>query len=1279
MTRRRNIGKAVRPESLPQEADVLLRDRSLARRLQHPHKMPDPRRRDKGVARLQKSAAILAARASAEADINCPPDLPIAKRLDTIAATIRSNQVTIVCGGTGSGKSTQVPKVCLSLGYGMAGQIGHTQPRRVAARSVAARLASETGTEFGQLVGCQVRFGRDVAPHSRVKLMTDGILLEEIRNDRLLWNYDALIIDEVHERTCNIDFTLGYLAKILPERPALRLIFMSATVDYEAIQRLFSAAVVEVPGNSFPVEISYRPFDAESTATTEAVDSALTELDAGGDEDVLVFFPGEREIRDAERYLRGRGFDDTDFLPLYGRMEPAEQEIVFRSHERRRVILATNVAETSITIPGVRHVIDTGTARISAYNPRSKLQELPTAEISQASATQRAGRCGREAPGRCIRLYSEDNFLQRDPQTLPEIRRTSLAQTILRCEYLKLGHLSEFPLPDPPDDRQLRDGYNLLREIGAVDDNKRITGIGKQLARLPLDPRIGRFVIAANENGCLREALTIASALSVGELRLRPLEASDEADVQHQAFSDHRSDLQFYLNLKQFVDDELASLSRNQQRRQLQARFLSYRRIRDWQELEALLMRICRDLGFKPNEKEAKFRDIHVAFLHGFAGLVGRRRPDGEYTGARGKRFRIHPGSGLFSKPPKFLVATEVVETTARYARHVASIDSGWVTKAAPHLIKRTHSRPYWDGRRGRAFTFETQRLFGIELQSDQRVGLARIDPDGARRLLIERGLIDGELAREPAFVAANAQLRKSLRHLEVRMRRTIAPHDSDLFRHYDERLPTGVVTFKSLEQWLSAVPTADKSMRLEPSDFLPSEFGDPTAAAQAYPEAIEYAGMHFPVSYRFEPDTELDGIIVDVPRAALDRLGNDAFDSLVPGFLTDKVSAAVRSLPKATRKKVHPLANFVEATIGRLKDSAISLEQALREQYYEVADEMPPSDWLGALSTEAHHVAHIRVLDDAGKATGIYRSLAAAKSACSAAEPSAAVVPKIYRKWAFGDLAKQVSREVGTTVLRDYVGLCDMSDGVIVEHYATSTDADDNHLHGLARLIALNGNRAERRTRAVFSDNTLMMSAVLGLSSNDLQSLYKAAVASVLAKHHCDALPRDEMSFIDVCANTKLPAKVLHENLADAFAPLIEAAFHLYRHIGNQIAQRWPERAQGFRAHLMRLFDPAMIPFCEVDWLTAYPRYLNGLQRRVERFSLNPTKDEAKISTLVPLDAMWDRGVANSRIAASRRYDLRLAIEEAYLTQFAPELARRSAISLKQITRQLQELVIMN
>ena len=865
--------------------------------------------------------------------ITYPENLPVSARKDDIAAAIRDHQVVVIAGETGSGKTTQIPKICLELGRGVAGLIGHTQPRRLAARTVAERIAEELGQPLGESVGYKVRFTDHSSDNTLVKLMTDGILLAEIQQDRTLSRYDTIIIDEAHERSLNIDFLLGYLKNLLPRRPDLKLIITSATIDPERFARHFAdkdgkdAPIVEVSGRTYPVEVRYRPLllddpdadsaDAADRDQIQAISDAVDELGREGHGDILVFLSGEREIRDTADALKKRNLRTTEIVPLYARLSTAEQHKVFEPHAGRRVVLATNVAETSLTVPGIRYVIDPGTARISRYSNRTKVQRLPIEPVSQASANQRKGRCGRTSDGICIRLYSEDDFLSRPEFTEPEVLRTSLASVILQMSALGLGDVAAFPFLDPPDARNIRDGVNLLHELGALDPEeqdhrKRLTPVGRKLAQLPVDPKLGRMVLEADRNGALKEILIIAAALSIQDPRERPADKQQAAAEKHARFKEQGSDFLAWLKLWDYIKEKQKELSSNQFRKLCKAEFLHYLRIREWQDVHSQLKQIAKQLELTPNSTEAAPDQIHISLLSGLLSHIGLKDTESfEYVGARNAKFAISPGSVLFKKSPQWVMAAELVETTRLWGRVVATIKPEWAEPLAQHLVKRTYSEPHWEKSAGAVMAFEKVTLYGIPLVASRKVNYGRIDPEVSRDLFIRHALVEGDWQTHHKFFSENRKLLAEVEELENRARRRdILVDDETLFVFYDDRVPADVVSARHFDSWWKKTSREQPDLLSFEKSMLIND-GAGAVVEQDYPDSWRQGRMKFRLTYQFEPGADADGVTVHIPLAVLNQVSPDGFDWLIPGLREELLTALIKSMPKSLRVNFVPAPNF--------------------------------------------------------------------------------------------------------------------------------------------------------------------------------------------------------------------------------------------------------------------------------------------------------------------------------------------------------------------------------
>ena len=1028
-------------------------------------------------------------------EISYPDSLPVAQRRDEIAEAIRDHQVVIVAGETGSGKTTQLPKICLELGRGVAGMIGHTQPRRLAARTVADRIAEELGVDLGGAVGYAVRFTDQVGDATLVKLMTDGILLAELRRDRLLSAYDTIIVDEAHERSLNIDFILGYLRQLLPRRPDLKVIVTSATIDTGRFSEHFGdAPVIEVSGRSYPVEMRYRPLDPptvddrRSAAPRDqlaAITEAVHELRHEPDGDVLVFLSGEREIRDTADALRGLDLRDTEILPLYARLSPAEQHRVFAPHPGRRIVLATNVAETSLTVPGIRYVIDPGTARISRYSARLKVQRLPIEPVSQASANQRAGRCGRVADGICIRLYAQDDFDARPEFTDPEILRTNLASVILQMTAIGLGDIAAFPFLDPPDSRAIADGVRLLQELGALetgvaDERQRLTALGRDLARLPIDPRFGRMVLEADRNGCLREVLIIASALSIQDPRERPTEHAAAADQFHARFVDDTSDFLAYVNLWTYTREQQRQLSSGQFRRLCRREYLNFLRVREWQDVHSQLRRVVADLAMTQNSEPAAPDLVHRSLLAGLLSHIGQKNRDTrEYLGARQARFAIFPGSALAKRQPDWVMAAELVETARLWGRTTARIQPEWAEALAGHLVKRSYSEPHWSTSRGAAMVHEKVTLYGLPIVADRLVGYGTIDPEHARELFVRHALVEGDWKSHHRFTEQNRELLAELEELEHRFRRSDLVVDLDTLEGlYDERVPVDVVSGRHFDSWW-------KRARRDQPDLLSFTADDLLRGRvdeldeQDFPAEWHQGDLTFGLSYAFTPGTTDDGVAVHIPIALLNQVRPVGFDWQVPGLRAELVQELIRSLPKPLRRNLVPVPDTARAFLDAVEPMREPILDALERELPRIGGErINRADW--NLDQLPPHLRLIfLVVDDDDEVLGQGEDLTALRADLvgqvrgALADAGAGIEREGLTEWDFGDLPRFVEQQHGGLTVKGYPALVDAGESVAIRLLESDGDQYIAMWAGTRRLLRLTVPLSLKQVQAQLSNGT--------------------------------------------------------------------------------------------------------------------------------------------------------------------------------------------------------------
>jgi ATP-dependent helicase HrpA len=1249
------------------------------------------------------SEAIVAARAAAVPSISYP-DLPVSAMRDEIAAAIRGHQVVVIAGETGSGKTTQLPKICLEMGRGVHGTIGHTQPRRLAARTVAQRIADELQVPLGDVVGYTVRFTDQAGDRTLIKLMTDGILLAEIQRDRLLRRYDTLILDEAHERSLNIDFLLGYLKRLLPRRPDLKLIITSATIEPERFAAHFdNAPIIEVSGRTYPVEIRYRPLEPDQSVDDtddpddpdhevlhklpirdqfEAIVDALRELEAEAPGDVLVFLSGEREIRDTADGLRGlKSLKNTEVLPLYARLSAAEQQRVFEPHTGRRVVLATNVAETSLTVPGIRYVIDPGTARISRYSRRTKVQRLPIEPISQASAAQRAGRCGRLADGIAIRLYSQQDFDARPRYTDPEILRTNLAAVILQMAALRLGDIEDFPFLDPPDRRSVRDGVTLLQELGAFDQNQRITELGRRLARLPVDPRIGRMILQAEAEGSVREVLVIAAALSIPDPRERPAEHEEAAKQKHARFADEDSDFISYVNLWRYLREQRKERSGNQFRRMCHDEFLHYLRVREWQDLVGQLRSIAGDLGIREQDEPAPPDRVHAALVAGLLSHIGVREESREYLGARNSRFVLAPGSVLTRKPPAWIVVADLVETSRLYGRTAARIDPEAVERLAAHLVQRGHSEPHWDARRGAAMVYERVTLYGLPLVPRRRVGLAAIDPPLARELFIRHALVEGDWQTRHRFFAANQQLREELTGLEERARRRdLLITDDELYDWYDARIPDKVRSARHFDSWWKAERRRTPDLLTLTRDDLLRADGE----ADQHPDTWRANGVSLPVSYRFEPGAEDDGVTVHVPVDVLARLGGDEFAWQVPALREELIVALLRSLPKDLRRHFVPVPDTARALLAAIQPGQEPLLEAVQRELQRRAGVLVPIDAFDLAKVPPHLRVTFAVEDAGGTEVARGKDLATLQEQLAApvrAAVAAAVAGELerigLRDWPddMDELPRTIERSSAGHTVRGFPALADEAGEVAIRVFATATEQQAAMRAGTRRLLRL---ALPSPSKPV--ERTLSARARLVLGSNPDGSL--AALLDDCADAAVDALVHRE-------AWSKADFRELRDRIATDLIPttksivgvverILAAAHEVRLALPDQPPAAQQDSIDDVRAQFRRLLPTGFVTAAGRDRLPDLVRYVTAIGRRLERLARDVDTDRARMARVRTVSAAYDdllRALPPGRAVAPDVQAIGWQIEELRVSLWAQQLGTARPVSEPRIFRAIDAI----
>ncbi|MEI2743722.1 MAG: ATP-dependent RNA helicase HrpA [Candidatus Competibacter sp.] len=1236
---------------------------------------------------IEAAAARLRARRAALPVPEFDDSLPINAHRQTIAAGIRDHQVIVVCGETGSGKTTQLPKICISLGFGAAGLIGHTQPRRIAARSVAARIAAELKTTVGGSVGYKVRFSDRTGPDAAVKLMTDGILLAETQSDRQLEQYEVLILDEAHERSLNIDFLLGYLKRLLPRRPDLKLIITSATIDPARFSRHFDGApVIEVSGRGYPVDIRYRPLlaedeDGRDRDLQQAILDAVDEVWKEGPGDILIFLSGEREIRETAESLRKHHPPNTEILPLYARLSAAEQNRVFQPHGRPRIVLATNVAETSLTVPGIRYVIDPGAARISRYSPRGKIQRLPVEKISQASANQRAGRCGRVMAGVCVRLYAEEDFRSRPAFTDPEILRTHLAAVILQMSALNLGRPEEFPFVDPPDSRQISDGFRLLFELQAVDEQRRITELGRQLAKLPLDPRLGRMLLAARGEGCLREALVIVAALSAQDPRERPLERQQAADEKHRRFRDDQSDFLALLNLWDYYVEQARQLSKNQLRNRCQAEFLSFVRLREWRDLHHELLGAVTEMGMRLNDAPAPYGQLHRALLAGVLGHVGVKQEENAYLGARGRNFYLFPGSGLFKKRPRWVAAAELVETSRLYARTAARIEPEWLEGLAGHLLKRSHAEPHWEKRSGRVIAFERVTLYGLPIIANRRVHYGPLDPALAREIFIRQALVQGDFHCHAPFFQHNRQVLAELEELETRVRRDLAADEDTLYRFYDERIPEGIYSGSGFEAWRNRVEREQPRWLFLDRAALLADAG-PAIAGERFPDSLDLDGLQLPLTYRFTPGAEDDGVSLTVPLAAVNQVDPKRLDWLVPGLRAERMAALLKSLPKAVRRNFVPVPNYVQALLEVIEPDARSLTEAMAERLEKITGVRIADEAWNPDAVPAHLRLRVRVVDAEGRELAVGRDWAALQAQLRgearttfAALPTPEFERERVRDWDFGPLAEEVSFIRNGVQLRGYPALIAESDGTLALRLLDSLErAQAATRIGLRRLIGWRLGPAFKQLARDVPYLQQMTLHSLGLGTQE--TLREDLLAAILDRAFSldQPPPRDREAFEALLARGKPRLAGVRAEVCVMAAEILAAYHEARRAVAAADAAIWAEALADVREQLAGLVYPGFLSQTPPGWLAQLPRYLRAIVLRLQKLRQAPDKDRQRRGDILRLSDRWR--VQNERNVRREKHDpellrFRWLLEELRVSQFAQELKTVEPVSIKRLEEQ--------
>ena len=1274
--------------------------------------------------------------------ITYPEELPVSLRRDEIAAALLANQVIIVCGETGSGKTTQLPKICLELGRGTKGLIGHTQPRRIAASATARRIASELGTPLGENVGYKIRFTDKLSRGASVKLMTDGILLAETQGDRLLKQYDTIIIDEAHERSLNIDFLLGYLKQLLPKRPDLKLIITSATIDAERFARHFGsgespAPIVEVSGRLYPVEIRYRPVydpafspsddpakNAQKTVSRaeaareqrnliEAIAEAVDEVCRIGSGDVLIFLPGEREIRDTADILRRRHPPHVEILPLFARLSAQEQEKIFRPTNARRIVLATNVAETSLTVPGIRFVIDPGLARVKRYSYRNKVEQLHIEPVSRAAANQRAGRCGRVASGICIRLYEEQDFELRPEYTTPEILRSSLASVILRMKALRLGDVETFPFLEPPLKRATADGYQLLQELGALDELNQMTPIGQQLSRLPLDPRIGRMILAATDQQSLTEVLIIAAALSIQDPRERPLDAQDTADNAHQKFVDTRSEFQSYLKIWNWFNDAVKNKKSNRQLQETcRASFLSQLRLREWRDVHSQLLALVHEQGWRLNEAPATYEQLHLALLTGLLGNIGCKADDGaNYLGARSIRFYLWPGSTLGKKAGRWVMAAELVETTRLYARCLAQIQPEWLERVGRHLLKKSWGEPRWEKRPAQVSAYERATLYGLVVYNQRRIHYGPINPVESREIFIRDALVSGDFETRAPFFVHNQRLVREIENLEHKSRRVDVLVNQDLIAaFYDRHLPKHIYNGISFEKWHKDV--AEKTPRLlhlDKDDLMRHEAAGITT--DFFPKHLTYSGTEMALSYHFEPGSVRDGVTLAVPLYALNQLSTERCEWLVPGMLKEKTHQLLKSLPQRLRRRCVPLPDYAARfcdhihTANRFGKGA--LLDALITDIREQTGFTPKNEDFRLETLPAHLFMNFRILDESGRMLEMARNLGTLQaqfgtkaresfqqlaeenplraiesgkgSAASRDAPSSAALPieelQVHHEklttWSFGELPELLEISRGKQTLIGYPALVDKQTCCGIEVFDEPAIAEQTHRTGFRRLISLQVRDQMKFLAKNIPDLQKMGMQYLALGTQEelRDRIMQAALDAAFMRA---PLPKNEAEFIARTGEGKARIGLLLNEIARLSSQILNEYSQLQRKLQGIKAHE--SAATDMNRQLDGLLNKNFLTENDSARLAHFPRYLKACSVRIDRLRTDPARDARLMADWQAIATPWQRAwreqQKSGRATDPKMQDFRWMLEELRVSLFSQELRTPMPVSIKRLQK---------
>ncbi len=1248
---------------------------------------------------IEKSSARRLRRAETHPVPGYPDDLPVVQAREEILQTLIRHQVVIVCGETGSGKTTQIPKICLESGRGISGVIGHTQPRRLAARSVASRIAEELHSEIGNTVGFKIRFTDRVSGNTRIKLMTDGILLAEIQNDPYLNQYDAIIVDEAHERSLNIDFLLGYLKQLLPRRRDLKLVVTSATIDPQRFSQHFDLApIISVEGRTYPVEVRYRPLEEYSADEEETPDesrlllSACEELATEGTGDLLVFLPGEREIKEHAAFLGkklpfSKKLHGSEILPLFARLSASEQNRIFAPHSKRRIVLATNVAETSITVPGIRYVVDFGLARMSRYSVRSKVQRLPIEKISKASADQRKGRCGREAPGICIRLYGEDDFDNRAEFTEAEILRTNLASVILQMEAMRIGHIEDFPFVEPPEKKYVNDGYRLLHEIGAVNQKRKLTALGKSLAKLPIDPRFAKMLFAARDEACVSELLVIVSALSVQDPRERPLDYQHKADELHAEFNDAQSDFLAWINLWQFLEVQSKRLSNNRFRKMCKQRFLSWVRIREWREIRAQLEAMLKEQKFILNSKPAAYENIHRALISGLLANVAVKREKNEYLGTRNRKVMIFPGSGLFKSGPKWILAAEISETTRLYARTVAMIKPEWVEHLSSHLMSFSYFSAHWQRKRGQVGAYQKSSLYGLEINPKKRINYGPVNPVESREIFILEALVEGKLNSSAAFYLHNLKLVEQVKVLEDKSRRRdILVDPQQLYYFYDAVIPDGIYSFPQFESWRKDFEEHSPRGLFYSRDMLLRTEGAADVSTVDFPDQMEFSGVVLPLSYHFDPEAVDDGVTLTIPAYIINRVSAEQCEWLVPGMLEEKIVELIRGLPKPLRRNFVPVPDVARDCCKIMQAGDYSLLTELSIQLKRIRAVEVPVDAFEPQALSKHLQMNFRLIDKRGQVLEEGRNLNILQQRYTdhveeslSATGADSFEREDIRDWNFGDLPVSVEIENAGVVMKGYPALKVENHKIALRLFASEAVANVEMHYGLRALYkkVLSDEIKYLKRKLPGIQQLCLRFAPFGSAEELINDIIDAAVDRTFIRQ--GDFPRRREQFRHILAENRTQLIAYASDICEVLERILESYRRVRKRLDESISLSWIEPAVDIQDQLSALIYKGFVSKTPSRWLDRFPAYMEAIDIRLDALDRAPDKDRRRRAEFLPLWEKYKHMPAHREHVENyelRREEIRWLLEELRVSLFAQSLGTMEKVSIKRLETRMEAVL---